>query len=65
MAKLKTHKAASKRFRVSKRGKLLRRSTGQDHFNSRDPGSKTIHKRRDKEAAKRDERNVRTLMPYA
>lgn len=64
MSKLKTHKAASKRFRVTKSGKLMRRSTGQDHFNSRDTGAKTLHKRRDKETAKRDERNVRSLMPY-
>lgn len=46
--KLKTHKAVSKRFKITKTGKVLKRAAGQDHFNSRDPGKITRKKRRDK-----------------
>lgn len=45
--KPKTHKAVSKRFTVTKTGKVLKRRAGQDHFNSRDPGKITRKKRRD------------------
>jgi len=46
--KIKTHKSISKRFKVTKTGKVLKRYCGQDHFNSRDPGKITRKKRRDK-----------------
>ncbi len=46
--KMKTHKAVSKRFKITKTGKVLKRTAGQDHFNSRDPGKITRKKRRDK-----------------
>lgn len=45
--KPKTHKAVSKRFTVTRTGKVLKRRAGQDHFNSRDPGKITRKKRRD------------------
>ncbi|MEK7542287.1 MAG: 50S ribosomal protein L35 [Patescibacteria group bacterium] len=32
MAKQKTRKAITKRFRITKTGKILRRRTGQDHY---------------------------------
>lgn len=63
--KLKTHKATAKRFRVTKRGKVMKRAAGQDHFNSRDPGSVTLRKRRDRKVAKVDTRALRTLLPYS
>lgn len=46
--KLKTHKSVAKRIRLTKKGKLLKRYGGQDHFNARDPGKITRKKRRDK-----------------
>lgn len=33
---MKTNKSYSKRIRVTKRGKLVARRGGQDHFNARD-----------------------------
>ena len=51
MGKLKTHKATSKRFRLTKRGKFLHRAAGQDHFNSRESGTTTMGKRRDRRAS--------------
>ncbi|HEY4509551.1 MAG TPA: 50S ribosomal protein L35 [Candidatus Paceibacterota bacterium] len=32
MAKQKTRKAITKRFRITRTGKILRRPTGQDHY---------------------------------
>jgi len=45
--KLKTHKALSKRVRISKTGKVIKRHGGQNHFNGRDSGKTTRNKRRD------------------
>jgi len=64
MAKLKTHKTTSKRIRVTKNKKLMQRTAGQDHFNSREPSKVTRNKRRDKKVAKVNEKNIRTLLPY-
>lgn len=63
--KLKTHKATAKRFRVTKRGKILKRAAGQDHFNARDPGRITLRKRRDRRIAKVDARALHHLLPYS
>jgi ribosomal protein L35 len=72
MPKIKTHKATSKRIRAtkpSKRGKgvakLIQRTSGQDHFNSREPGSVTTRKRRDKVIHKTNVRPIKKLMPYS
>ena len=47
MPKVKTHQGTAKRIRKTKTGKLMARSTGQDHFNSRESGKVTKNKRRD------------------
>jgi len=47
MPKIKTVKSISKRFKVTKGGKVLKRYCGQNHFNSRDSGKMTRKKRRD------------------
>ena len=44
--KRKTHKGAKKRFWVTGKGKIRHRSSGQDHFNSRESGKVTRNKRR-------------------
>ncbi|MBI2426981.1 MAG: 50S ribosomal protein L35 [Candidatus Kerfeldbacteria bacterium] len=58
----KTHKATAKRFKVTGRKKLIKRSTGQDHFNARDTGKTTRNKRSDKGLAHVDEKNIRKLI---
>ena len=45
--KLKTHKAISKRITITKNKKVLKRKSGQAHFNTRDTGKVTRNKRRD------------------
>ena len=47
MPKLKTHKATAKRLTITKRGKVIKRKSGQDHFNSRESGKTRMGKRRD------------------
>lgn len=49
MPKAKTHKGTSKRLRKTGSGKLMQRSAGQGHFNSRESGKTTKNKRRDNE----------------
>ncbi len=47
MPKLKTHKATSKRYRVTKTGKIEKRAAGQNHFNSRENGKVGRNKKSD------------------
>lgn len=44
----KTKKALMKRFKITKKGKLLHRPVGQDHFLAKKSGNKTRAKRRKK-----------------
>jgi ribosomal protein L35 len=46
--KIKTRKAIAKRFKITKREKIIARTANQDHFNSRESGNVTRRKRRDK-----------------
>ena len=61
--KLKTHKALSKRLKITKTGKVLKRTAGQDHFNGRETGKVTRNKRSDKQFSATHARAVKTLMP--
>lgn len=47
MTKMKTKKSISKRFRVTKTGKVIKRKSGQGHFNSRETGNVRRNKRTD------------------
>lgn len=50
----KTNKRIAKTFWKTGSGKLMRRKTGQAHFNSRERGNTTKNKRRDLVVAKSD-----------
>ncbi|MFA6410275.1 MAG: 50S ribosomal protein L35 [Candidatus Buchananbacteria bacterium] len=68
--KLKTHQTTSKKVRVTKgkgrkNKKYMTKHTGQDHFNARETGKTTRHKRKDSEISKADLRNVKRLLPYS
>ncbi|EKE16501.1 MAG: hypothetical protein ACD_11C00005G0009 [uncultured bacterium] len=58
MPKIKTKKSVSKKFRITKNGKVLRRATGQNHYNSKDSGEETRSKRKDQRLFRGDEKNV-------
>jgi len=56
---MKTNKAIAKRFKITRRGKVLKRVTGQDHFNSRESGKVTRNKRRDVQLTGKLSRNIK------
>ena len=62
---LKTHKASAKRFRVSKKGKILKKRAGQDHFNARESGKTTRSKRRLISITKTEQKTIKQLLPYS
>ncbi|MDP2830571.1 MAG: 50S ribosomal protein L35 [bacterium] len=64
MPKIKTHKATSKRFTITKTKKVKRRKAGQDHFNARESGVITRRKRRDVNVDKTHIKTIKQLMPY-
>ncbi|HYF04769.1 MAG TPA: 50S ribosomal protein L35 [Patescibacteria group bacterium] len=64
MPKVKTHKGAAKRLRLTRKGKLIHRTMGQDHFNTRESGKVTKNKRRDQTLSKSND-ILKTLIPYA
>ena len=43
---MKTNKSYTKRIRVTRKGKLMARAKGQNHFNAKQSGSKRSGKRR-------------------
>lgn len=61
--KQKTHKALSKRVKVTGRGKVLKRTAGQDHFNSRERGNTTRNKRSDKTFIAAKKTTLKALLP--
>jgi len=68
MAKIKTHKATAKRFRIkrTKKGlKILKRTDGQDHFNSRESGKTKRNKRSDKTMSNTLRKTITRAIPHA
>lgn len=68
MPKMKTHKATAKRFMVkkSKKGtKVLKRTDGQDHFNSRESGKTRRNKRSDNTVSLSLQKTVLKGLPYS
>jgi len=63
MPKLKTKKAAAKKVKVTGRGKILRRKTGQNHYNRKDTGQEGMSKRKDVRLFAADEKNVLRALP--
>jgi len=64
MGKLKTYKAAAKRVILTKRA-VLKRKSGQDHFNSRESSGTRMGKRRDVAFDPLLVKTIRKAMPYA
>jgi large subunit ribosomal protein L35 len=64
MPKLKTKKAASKKFKITKNRKVTRRKTGQNHYNSKETGAEGREKKGDVRLFKADEANVLRALPY-
>ena len=58
MPKMKTRKALVKKVKITKGRKVIRRTTGQNHFNAKCTGKETRNKRQDQRLFKTDEKNV-------
>jgi len=68
MAKIKTHKATAKRFKIKRSGKgvkILKRTDGQDHFNSRESGKTKRNKRSDNIMSDTMKKTILRAMPYS
>jgi len=65
MPKIKTAKAVSKRFTITKRRKVKQRKSGRDHFNARESGKTVRNKRRDITTDKSLDKTIKSLMPYS
>lgn len=61
--KLKTHKATAKRFKITKTGKIEKRTSGQNHFNARESGNTGRNKRSDFIMSKRLNKVMRIALP--
>ena len=62
---MKTRKSIAKRFKITSKKKILRRSAGQDHFNSSDRGKVTRSKRKGKTVSKANQKSIKRAMPYS
>ncbi len=65
MPKLKTSKAVAKRLRITRTGKIIKRSAGQDHFNANEGGKKKRNKRSDRIVSATQKRNIAACVPYS
>jgi ribosomal protein L35 len=64
MPKMKTKKSLVKKIRVTKKKKVFRRFTNQNHFNSKDTGKTGRSKKKDRRLFRADEKNVLKALPY-
>ena len=62
MPKMKTHRGAAARFKVTKNGKLLRRQAKLNHILSKKSPAQKRRLARVHEVAKSDQRSVRRLL---
>lgn len=62
--KMKTHKAIAKRISITKKGKMKKRTAGQDHFNARETGKVGSNKKRSSTLSKVHAKNIKRLLPY-
>jgi large subunit ribosomal protein L35 len=59
---MKTRKSVKKRFKITKKGKVLRRVSGQDHCRAKKSGKKIREKRKWVEVSKPLAKRVKKLI---
>lgn len=64
MPKIKTRKSAAKRFKLTKRGKLLRGKTGLNHLMRKKPSDRVRRLKQEEELHGSYEKRMRRLLPY-
>lgn len=62
---MRTQKSIVKRFKISKKGKVIKKKAGQGHFNSREKGSVTRAKRRNVTTSHAIDKQITDLIPYS
>ena len=65
MPKLKTHKGAARRFKVSARGKIRAHRAGRRHLLTNKSGKRKRQMRTTRQVSAVHERTLRSLLPYA
>jgi len=65
MPKMKTKKSVVKKVKITKNGKVIRRATGQNHYNSKETGAEGRAKKKDVRMFKTDEKNIVAALPYS
>jgi len=58
----KTRKSISKRFRITRRGKVMRRAIGLNHYLAKKSGKKTRQNRKWTEVPKVDAKKIKKLL---
>jgi large subunit ribosomal protein L35 len=64
MPKLKTHRGAAKRFKITATGKVKRSKAFKSHLMTGKPAKRTRGLRTAVLVADTDQRNIKTLLPY-
>jgi large subunit ribosomal protein L35 len=59
---MKTRKSLTKRFKITKRGKILRRPTGLDHYRAKKSGKKIRQSRKWIEVSKAEAKKIKKLV---
>ena len=65
MPKMKTNKSVAKKVKITKNKKVIRRATGQNHYNSKENGAEGRAKKKDRRMFSADEKNVVSALPYS
>lgn len=65
MPKIKTKKAAAKRFKVTGSGKIKRTRAGKNHKLNNKSGKTIRTLRKQDYVAKSEEKNIKELLPYS
>lgn len=59
---MKTRKSITKRFKITKNGKILRRPTGQNHFRAKKTGKEIRQRRKWVELHKSEVKKIKKLL---
>lgn len=64
MAKMKTHKGAAKRFKVTGTGKVIKFSSHKSHILEKKSAKRKRQLRHGQVASKADSKRIKKLLPY-
>lgn len=64
MKKAKTRKAITKRFKITKNGKILRRSINQNHFLAKKSGNKKRKNKKWVKVSKEESKLIKKFLVY-